>query len=320
VVNLIESNDRELKGLNMQAKLMTEFRNDPLYRIFVDRNQEYELFNYDFIVDLEDTRLYSTTEVAEMFGIPVGTLRNYIYALDEYIRPIGAGRLIKLNYEAIFRLHMIFNLKGEYSVPMLQSKLLGRFKLENESKEIVPSPQIENLEKDVAQIKTFLSEIGKLGLFKLSGTDPSNLQLTLNAELLERMIQGVIASKYQPLLEGKNEEIENLQRKLETLTEKLAQSEEENRRLKEEVNQVRKEVGDQFHAIKHDHEEETRRFEDFERAMREIRTEKMLRRKALEEWSKLSFFSRLGKNQDEFVEKYISDHIEEYLKKQNEDA
>lgn len=305
---MLESNDQELKAANMQSKLMIEFRNDPLYRIFVDRNQELELFNDEFILNLEDTRLYSTPEVAEMFKIPVGTLRNYIYALDEYIRPIGAGRLIKLNYESIFRLHMIFQLKGEYSVPMLRSKLLGKFQFENESKDLVSLQKMEQLEQELQKVKAFLAEMGKLGLFQLSGTDPTNLHMTLNHQLLESVMHSVISKNIQPLLEGKNEEIEHLKEELKTLNDQLEQSQNQNQQLKDELERVKQQVDQQVSSIQLEYDKETQRFLDFQRAMQELKEEKELRRQALKAWSELSFFARLGKDKDAFIEAYIAEH------------
>jgi hypothetical protein len=62
------------------------------------------------------------------------------------------------------------------------------------------------------------------------------------------------------------------------------------------------------------------RMERTNELLNELRAEKELRRQALKEWAQLGFFGRLGKDKDEFIERYVEEHFEDYMKKKEEDV
>lgn len=96
-------------GVNMKELIDNEFIRDELkkrielYDILADKLYP------DFIKDLHPENTYSTTEVANFLDKNDSTLRNYLRNenLVKYIKPVRSGRFYRLNYESIFRLHMI---------------------------------------------------------------------------------------------------------------------------------------------------------------------------------------------------------------------
>lgn len=86
-----------------------EFINDELKKRIELYDVLAEKLYPGFINKLHPETTYSTTEVSNFLDKNDSTLRNYLRNenLVKYIKPVRSGRFYRLNYESIFRLHMI---------------------------------------------------------------------------------------------------------------------------------------------------------------------------------------------------------------------
>ncbi|WP_374193925.1 hypothetical protein [Alkalihalobacillus sp. BA299] len=93
----------------MKELIDNQFINDDLKKHIELYDVLAEKLYPEFINKLHPETTYSTTEVASFLDKNDSTLRNYLRNenLVKYIKPVRSGRYYRLNYESVFRLHMI---------------------------------------------------------------------------------------------------------------------------------------------------------------------------------------------------------------------
>lgn len=101
--------------MDIKEILMQEFKDDPIYRLVKLKGLEEYLFT-DGILSLNTETTYSTVETGRIIERSDSTIRNHFRSdLIEYIAPEKYGKYYRLNYQSIFRLHMIFLLMEKAS-------------------------------------------------------------------------------------------------------------------------------------------------------------------------------------------------------------
>lgn len=97
-----------MEKADMEAILLEEFKNDPIYRLAILNGLEKFLFT-DGILSLHKDLTYSTVDTGKIIERSDSTIRNHFRSdLIEYINPEKFGKFYRLNYQSIFRLHLIF--------------------------------------------------------------------------------------------------------------------------------------------------------------------------------------------------------------------
>ena len=93
----------ELKEL-----LIQRFEHDPLYKLALINKLDMYLFT-EPILSMHPDTTYSTVDCGNIINRADSTIRNYFRSdLLEYIQPEKFGKLYRLNYQSIFKLHLIF--------------------------------------------------------------------------------------------------------------------------------------------------------------------------------------------------------------------
>lgn len=89
--------------------LEEEFLDDPLMKQVKGHKLYDDLFENDLLENLNVQTTYSLSQTAEMLGVKVYTLRNFLrrYSLDEYIKPEKIGKLYRVDYRGVFKFHLI---------------------------------------------------------------------------------------------------------------------------------------------------------------------------------------------------------------------
>jgi hypothetical protein len=109
-LKIAEHNGGVLKvAINMKELIDDQFMNDELKKRIELYDLLAERLYPEFLNNLYPETTYSTTEVAAFLDKNDSTLRNYLRNenLVKYIKPVRSGRYYRLNYESVFRLHMI---------------------------------------------------------------------------------------------------------------------------------------------------------------------------------------------------------------------
>jgi hypothetical protein len=93
---------------NMKELLEENFNDDPIFReIQINKIDLDEVFT-DSIIEMHPETTYSTVEAGKIIGRKDSTLRNYFRTeLEDYVAPERSGKYYRLNYQSVFRLHMI---------------------------------------------------------------------------------------------------------------------------------------------------------------------------------------------------------------------
>ncbi|WP_374717800.1 hypothetical protein [Neobacillus sp.] len=94
--------------MDIKTTLIEEFENDPIYKMAILNGLEEYLFT-EGILSMHIESSYSTVEAGKIIDRSDSTIRNHFRSdLIEYIAPERFGKYYRLNYQSIFRLHMIF--------------------------------------------------------------------------------------------------------------------------------------------------------------------------------------------------------------------
>jgi hypothetical protein len=97
-----------LDKVDIKTTLIEEFENDPIYKMAILNGLEEYLFT-EGILSMHIESSYSTVEAGKIIDRSDSTIRNHFRSdLIEYIAPERFGKYYRLNYQSIFRLHMIF--------------------------------------------------------------------------------------------------------------------------------------------------------------------------------------------------------------------
>jgi hypothetical protein len=111
-----------MDDLNMKEILITEFKDDPIYKLCLINKLESYLFTKG-ILELHTETSYSTVEAGRILGRNDSTIRNHFRSdLIEYIAPERYGKYYRLDYICVFKLQMVFVLMekaGKGSVDIL---------------------------------------------------------------------------------------------------------------------------------------------------------------------------------------------------------
>lgn len=93
---------------NMKGLLEEKFTDDPIFReIQINKIDLDEVFT-ESILEMHPETTYSTVEAGKIIGRKDSTLRNYFRTeLEDYVAPERSGKYYRLNYQSVFRLHMI---------------------------------------------------------------------------------------------------------------------------------------------------------------------------------------------------------------------
>lgn len=98
----------KMENVDIKAKLLEEFNDDPLYKLCLMNGLEEYLFNEN-ILSLHINASYSTVETGRFIERPDSTIRNHFRSdLVDYIAPERFGKYYRLSAYSVFRLHMIF--------------------------------------------------------------------------------------------------------------------------------------------------------------------------------------------------------------------
>lgn len=93
---------------NMKELLEENFNDDPIFReIQINKIDLDDVFTAN-ILEMHPETTYSTVEAGKIIGRKDSTLRNYFRTeLEDYVAPERSGKYYRLNYQSVFRLHMI---------------------------------------------------------------------------------------------------------------------------------------------------------------------------------------------------------------------
>lgn len=104
------------------------FSNDKLFLKIKEDKHLFKSFQNDKIIQkLEKKSIYSTPQIAEMFGIDGGQIRYYLKAFESYISYLNVsekGLIYRLNCESVIKLKMIFLLKDSQKVVGIKKLLM----------------------------------------------------------------------------------------------------------------------------------------------------------------------------------------------------
>ncbi|MFT9495750.1 MULTISPECIES: hypothetical protein [Bacillota] len=133
-----------MEEIDIRELLEDDFKNDPIYRLILLNGLRNDLFT-EGILSLHPDLTYSTVETGRIIERSDSTIRNHFRSdLIEYIAPERFGKYYRLNYQSVFRLHMIFLLmeKASKSTVDLLAELgmqpaisMGNFRRQNSNKE-----------------------------------------------------------------------------------------------------------------------------------------------------------------------------------------
>src|SRR5206468_1002955 len=104
-----------MENKDMRTLLQQEFSNDPVYRLVMLEGLEESVFTQG-ILSMHKEISYSTVETGRIIDRSDSTIRNHFRSdLIEYIAPEKFGKFYRLNYQSVFRLHLIFLLMEKAS-------------------------------------------------------------------------------------------------------------------------------------------------------------------------------------------------------------
>ncbi|WP_438317985.1 DNA primase [Sporosarcina sp. FA9] len=199
---------------------------DPLFALLRNTPEKNTFYSETYLEEINEQELYSTTEVARYFDVPIKQIRYYIKPFETYIfaseENPSSESVIRLTFTAILKLRMILLLKDEYRVKGL-SNLLGI----NEEKDIKPqtfSSQEELLEK-VDRLSNIVNEMVGTGLFEIKQVENEGQELTINLEFIQQQVQACLGDSNAQIEEIKalahyySKENESLKEQLEEIRE-----------------------------------------------------------------------------------------------------
>ena len=106
----------------MKEVLISEFENDPIYRLALLNKLEDSIFT-ESILSLHKDTTYSTVETGKIIDRSDSTIRNHFRSeLLDYIAPEKYGKFYRLDYKSVFRLQLIFLLmdkSGKTTIDLL---------------------------------------------------------------------------------------------------------------------------------------------------------------------------------------------------------
>lgn len=303
---------------NLKVEEFREYiQNDKLYDVIKGTSLEDKLFGEEYLLSLEEKRWYSTTEVAEWFGINDGQIRYYIKPFHEYIfndDSPSSSTAFRLNVVSILKLRMIFLLKDEYRVKGLQ-QLLGLngegYIQEKTIKPVQKDIQIRSsLENEVIALKAMLEQILNTGIFEVRPGEEGS-EIVLKEKFITQQLQHLLENgEDKKVLDELQEQVESVSKENAELKEKMAQTAEENRRMNESLKQIEQ-------NRERVHEDVAIQIRDRQKVRSELRLI------AIEEWNKQnkpSFLTKLLKSEtieiekEKFIKDYIEQHFNESLK------
>ena len=92
----------------MKEVLISEFKNDPIYRLALLNKLEDSIFT-ESILSLHKDTTYSTVDTGKIIDRSDSTIRNHFRSeLLDYIAPEKYGKFYRLDYKSVFRLQLIF--------------------------------------------------------------------------------------------------------------------------------------------------------------------------------------------------------------------
>lgn len=103
-----------------------EFSSDPLFNLIKRKKKLQQIFDNEYIVELEKLTWYSTTSIAPMCDTTTSQIQYYVRNFLEYLEveeTPSTGNAFRLDYKAVIRLKMIFILKDEYKTKGLKQEL-----------------------------------------------------------------------------------------------------------------------------------------------------------------------------------------------------
>ena len=106
----------------MKEVLISEFENDPIYRLALLNKLEDSIFT-ESILSLHKDTTYSTVDTGKIIDRSDSTIRNHFRSeLLDYIAPEKYGKFYRLDYKSVFRLQLIFLLmdkSGKTTIDLL---------------------------------------------------------------------------------------------------------------------------------------------------------------------------------------------------------
>lgn len=277
--------ERMLKVKNAKEMVLEIVQGDPLFVVLQHTPLEEILYNDAYLADIDEAKHYTIAEVASWFNSTDAMLRYYLKPFEQYIfdntTPSANGN-IRLNLPAIVKLRMILLLKDEYRVKGIKL-LLG---IDDNGQLLkhqitATTSDTEELSHKVAVLGNVLHQMMQTGLFQFVPDDGhETLQVNINEDFFAHTIQ-------QETLALKQEN-DHLQQQIFELQENS---------VKDIVQKIRE---------------------------RHIENEivSTLRTEALQQFTvnnKVGFFAKMFKSseiemeKEQFVLRYISQHLEERL-------
>ncbi|MCM3358173.1 hypothetical protein [Psychrobacillus sp. MER TA 171] len=154
---------------------------DPLFEVIQNAKLEDELFQEEFLQEIDIKKHYGTVKIAEWFSMSDSGLRYYIKPFPYYLFDEDAPNTdtaYRLSFISIIKLKMITMLKDEYKIKGLE-RLIGGAHISYSDTTTLPTknpfePQIEKLASIVEQIT-------KTGLFQIEeNKEELNISLSDN--------------------------------------------------------------------------------------------------------------------------------------------
>ncbi|GIM48518.1 hypothetical protein DNHGIG_40670 [Collibacillus ludicampi] len=259
-------------------------------------------------------RIFTISQVAEELDVSAGTIRNWEKEFSDFLvvrRDEQGNRYYTLADIEKFR--RIAELREEgFSLGAIRKVFekftSGSVEVENsvtrEENSLVPLNQ--------AMIKTVISEQVQAAM--------QQVLLGIKEHIDQRF------SQFEQSYSHLHGEVSLLKQEIDSVVNQLP---EQTEAIKKSFEQMYKDLPDEVKLIKSDInrllelrqiEAQKDRIERTDEILKELRVEKELRRQALKEWAKLGFFGRIGKDKDEYIERYVEEHFEEYMRKKEEDV
>ena len=111
-----------MEEIDMKEVLISEFENDPIYRLALLNKLEDSIFT-ESILSLHKDTTYSTVDTGKIIDRSDSTIRNHFRSeLLDYIAPEKYGKFYRLDYKSVFRLQLIFLLmdkSGKTTIDLL---------------------------------------------------------------------------------------------------------------------------------------------------------------------------------------------------------